>query len=73
MLENDLMLARFFDQHGATLTESQADALMALMDLADNDLLDLFLRRGEPVDELDQPAVREVLELIRGAAPGPKH
>ena len=35
------------------------------MDLADNDLLDLLLRRKEPEGELDRPDVREVLEMLR--------
>ena len=73
MLENDLLLARFFALHGAALDASQADALMALMELADNDLLDLFLRRQELDGELDQPAVHAVLALIRKVAPAPNH
>ena len=31
MLENDLILERFFARHGGTLTVRQADALNALM------------------------------------------
>ena len=45
MLENDLLIERFFQRHEATLTTRQADALTRLMDLSDNDLLDLLLRR----------------------------
>ena len=44
MLENDLLIERFFQRHEATLTTRQADALTRLMDLSDNDLLDLLLR-----------------------------
>ena len=36
-----------------------------LMDLADNDLLDLLLRRKEPSGEIDTAAVREVLSQLR--------
>ena len=47
------------------LTRAQAQGLVALMDLADNDLLDLLLRRKEPSGDLDTPQVRQVLELMR--------
>ena len=40
------------------------------MDLADNDLMDLFLRRKEPEGPLDIPEVREVLEMVRKRQPG---
>jgi antitoxin CptB len=65
LLENDLLIARFFDQHAAGLTVRQADALGELMDLADNDLLDLLLRRREAAGALDRPDVKEVLEMLR--------
>jgi antitoxin CptB len=65
LLENDLFVERFFRRHEATLTKGQAQGLMTLMDLADNDLLDLLLRRAEPQGELDTPEAREVLALMR--------
>jgi len=65
MLENDLLIERFFRSHGATLTASQAAGFEALMDLADNDLLDLLLARSEPSSDLDCAAVRDVLSLMR--------
>ncbi len=65
LLENDLFIERFFARHEATLTVRQAAGLEALMDLADNDLLDLLLARKEPEGELDRPDVREVLALMR--------
>jgi antitoxin CptB len=37
------------------------------MDLADNDLLDLLLRRKDPQGALDRPDVREVLGMLRPA------
>jgi antitoxin CptB len=67
-LENDLFIERFFQQHEATLTEAQAQALEALMDLSDNDLLDLLLARKEPGGELDRPDVRELLAMMRTPA-----
>ncbi|MCG2595201.1 succinate dehydrogenase assembly factor 2 [Ramlibacter sp. XY19] len=65
LLENDLFIERFFDRHAASLTVKQAEALGALMDLADNDLLDLLLRRKEPAGELAGDEVRKVLEMLR--------
>jgi antitoxin CptB len=65
LLENDLLIERFFDRYAASLTVGQAGALGELMELADNDLLDLLLRRKDPEGALDRPAVREVLEMLR--------
>ena len=65
MLENDVLIERFFARHAASITESQAAGLHTLMELADNDLLDLLLRRTEPDAALDRAEVREVLELLR--------
>ena len=76
LLENDLLIERFFEKHEAQLTVRQADALAALMELADNDLLDLLLRRKEPAGELDRDEVRKVLEMLRlpvAASPGVGH
>ncbi len=72
MLENDLLLDRFFRRlrdRGETITSSQADALMALMDLPDNDLLDLLLSRTEPRDPLDRREVHALLTLLRRPRP----
>ncbi|MBL8319432.1 MAG: succinate dehydrogenase assembly factor 2 [Burkholderiaceae bacterium] len=68
MLENDLLIERFFDRHGSCITPARADGLQALTELADNDLLDLLLARREPEGALDRPEVREVLALMRTPA-----
>ena len=65
LLENDLIIERFFTRHGACLTTRQAQAMHQLMELADNDLLDLFLRRTEPEGETRTADVIELLELLR--------
>ena len=69
LLENDLFIERFFDQHAATLTTDQAQGLQVLMDLPDNDLLDLLLARKEPEGELLQDEVVRVLHLMRAPRP----
>ncbi len=65
LLENDLFVERFFKRQGDTITERQAQALLVLMDLPDNDLLDLLLGRKEPEGELQRDDVFEVLRLMR--------
>ena len=70
LLENDLLIERFFARHAA-ITVTQAEALSQLMDLEDNDLLDLLLRRREPEGDINTNEVRKVLEMLRtsGASP----
>ncbi len=68
LLENDLFIERFFGRYEETITTRQAAGLLALMDLPDNDLLDLLLRRQEPQAGLDTAEVREVLALLRRPA-----
>ena len=65
LLENDLFIERFFGRYQQTLTEIQAQGLLTLMDLPDNDLLDLLLRRSEPDAALECPQVTEVLGMLR--------
>jgi len=65
LLENDLFIERFFRRHEETITTSQAQGITALMDLADNDLLDLLLCRREPEPDLARPEVLQVLGMLR--------
>ena len=65
MLENDLLIERFFQRHEAVLTVRQADALNGLMELPDNDLLDLLLRRTEPEGGINTSDVKQVLDMLR--------
>ena len=50
MLENDLILERFLDARGASLTTPEVAALDLLLDLSDNDLWDILSGRMEPAD-----------------------
>jgi antitoxin CptB len=73
LLENDLLIEKFFNCHAATLTASQAKGMGDLMDLSDNDLLDLLLLRKEPGELLEAGAkasastleALQVLNLLR--------
>ena len=65
LLENDLFIARFFERHESRLTVGQAQAMEALMDLSDHDLLDLLLKRKEPEAALADPGVVDLLRLMR--------
>ncbi len=65
LLENDLIIERFFDHYAATLTVGQANGLHELMDLADNDLLDLLLGRTELATGAASRNLTEVLGMLR--------
>ena len=65
LLENDLLLERFFTAHGSRITEAQSEGLQHLMELPDNDLLDLLLARQEPAGELERDDVMQVLRMMR--------
>ncbi len=64
LLENDLLLERFFARP-EPVSEGGAEGLRLLMELADNDLLDLFLGRQKLPPNLDRPEVRHVIEAVR--------
>jgi antitoxin CptB len=70
LLENDLFVQRFFQQYDTTLSVRQSQGLLILMDLPDNDLLDLLLRRTQPSGPTDTPEVHDVLAQMR-QAPAP--
>ncbi len=67
MLENDLLLGRFFERHTARLGSNELDALARLLDLPDGQLLDFVLGRAEPKGALDCAPVRELLTLLRSS------
>lgn len=65
LLENDLILTRFLDQHEQALTDEEVEAFSILMELPDNDLLNLLLARNEPEGETDLPQVHLLLARLR--------
>ena len=79
LLENDLLIEKFFQRYEATLSVSHAKGLNELMELSDNDLLDLLLRRKEPGQLSDlaanthasTPEALGVLSMLRPGATAP--
>jgi len=65
LLENDIVLSRYLDDHEEHMTDEEVQALDSLLDLTDPDLLDLILRRSEPTGPLDSPPVRRLLDRLR--------
>ena len=65
LLENDLLIEKFFTRHESGLTLEQVRGLTVLMDLSDHDLLNMLLRRQEPEAAIDTQEVREVLNMLR--------
>ena len=48
LLELDIVFERFWAREGTKLTDREARALEALLQLPDNDLLDLVMGRARP-------------------------
>jgi antitoxin CptB len=65
MLENDLILQRYFAQCDTPLHSDEVAALNALLALDDNTLFDLFLRNTPLPDDLDRPQVRKLLDTLQ--------
>lgn len=71
LLENDIFIERFFARYAAQLTQADAVALLAMMDLSDNDLLDLHLGRralAQVAPHLDNPRSARLLTLLKTPA-----
>ena len=67
LLENDLILTRFLDEHEVSLSDEEVDALTRLLELPDNDLMGLLLGQTEPADGLALPHVTALLSRLREA------
>ena len=65
LLENDLIIEKFFNRYINTLTMDDVFAMDQLLDLSDNDLLDLLLKRKEPEGALVNPGVLQILQKMR--------
>ena len=65
LLENDLFIERFFNRYADSLTVGQARGMYALMELADNDLLDVLLGRPHTQEVTRDLQVQSVLQLLK--------
>ena len=69
LLENDLILQRFFVRYGAQLNAEDGKVLTQLLALEDNDLMDLLIGRKDSVPALEkesqEAAFKVVLQRLR--------
>lgn len=69
LLENDLILQRFFERHGTHLSVDEGKVLGQLLALEDNDLMDLLIGRKDSVvaleKELQLDSYKTVLQKLR--------
>ena len=65
LLENDLIIERFFERFHEQLEDKDIEPLTRLFDLSDNDLMDLLLRRKEPEGVLADEGVHRILAMLR--------
>jgi antitoxin CptB len=69
LLENDLILQRFFERYGAQLNAEDGKVLSQLLALEDNDLMDLLIGRKDSVATLEkvsqEASFKVVLQRLR--------
>jgi antitoxin CptB len=69
LLENDLILQRFFERYGAQLNAEDGKVLSQLLALEDNDLMDLLIGRKDSVAALEkvsqEASFKVVLQRLR--------
>ncbi|WP_454722046.1 MULTISPECIES: FAD assembly factor SdhE [Cupriavidus] len=65
LLENDIIVERFFNRYEQSLSDEDVASLTQLFELGDNELMDLLLARKELDGELDTPPMRQVISLLR--------
>jgi antitoxin CptB len=64
LLENDLVMSRYFAQFENALTAQDAQGLSTLLELSDNELMDLILQRSELAPDT-APETARVLQALR--------
>jgi antitoxin CptB len=69
LLENDLILQRFFERYGSQLSVEDGNVLSQLLALDDNDLMDLLIGRKDSVvsleNEMETDSFKMVLQRLR--------
>ncbi len=64
LLENDLILQRFFERYGTQLSVEDGRVLSQLLALDDNDLMDLLIGRKDSVASLEQEMQADSFKMI---------
>jgi antitoxin CptB len=64
LLENDLLIERFFTRYEASLSDNQVRGLSELLELSDNELLDVLMGR-EPLGIDASAQARDVLRQLQ--------
>ena len=69
LLENDLILQRFFERYGTQLSAEDGKVLSQLLALDDNDLMDLLIGRKDSVASLEKEmqtdSFKRILQRLR--------
>ena len=64
LLENDLILQRFFERYGAQLSVEEGKVLSQLLALDDNDLMDLLIGRKDSLVSLEKEMQTDSFKLV---------
>jgi antitoxin CptB len=64
LLENDLILQRFFERFGSQIDVAEGKVLTQLLALEDNDLMDLLIGRKDSVAALENEAQEITFKLV---------
>jgi antitoxin CptB len=64
LLENDLILQRFFERYGAQLSVEDGNVLTLLFALEDNDLMDLLISRRDSVAGLEKESQEDSFKAV---------
>ncbi|CAM3655440.1 succinate dehydrogenase assembly factor 2 [Polynucleobacter antarcticus] len=64
LLENDLILQRFFARYGAQLSAEDGKVLSQLLALEDNDLMDLLIGRKDSLPACENEAKIDSFKVV---------
>ena len=64
LLENDIILHRFFERYGTQLSIQEGQVLSLLLALEDNDLMDLLIGRKDSVAALEQESQQNSFKAV---------
>lgn len=64
LLENDLILQRFFERYGTQLSVEDGKVLTQLLALDDNDLMDLLIGRKDSLASLEKEMQSDSFKVV---------